>query len=212
MYRRLLFVSSKKYKLSDVEDIIKTYCFDYKIPEMLLGEIDCEAVKKIFEDAKPSNYHIYVAKKEFDETKDEKWKRKLEEYDALLSGNIIKFFNMIDGFSVRDNKVYTTKNIVNGKFYAAFFDNALTKKNGNFCNCCRRDELAEYMSDSITMFIDYDKGTSFTVTSPLVLRDNEKYVEEEAIARAEAVMESKKNMSGMISAIEDKRYCYGLYY
>lgn len=104
------------------------------------------------------------SRKEVRETKNEKYAKRLEEYHALKHGDIERYFNLQENFSVKRGKVYTTKNILNGKYkFVSFnlvsdFQKLLTKKNGNYVDVCNKEELAEVSIDSISMLFDYDNN------------------------------------------------------
>lgn len=218
MYGTLLFVSDKKYKKEKVLQIMQQYCFDYEIPEMEYGKLSDEHIVKMFNAAKPPKFMVLMAKKKLEETGSEKYKKRIEEYNALLRGDTEKYFNMQEGFSAKRGRVYTTKNLKNGKYKSISFgiDNnfkkLLTKKNGNFVDVCKKEELADYVSDSISLFFDFEHNQWHEIIRPLVVEDGEDFVYEEALKRAEQVRKSKQDMIQLFSNISPERYCYGLIY
>lgn len=218
MYGTLLFVSNKKYKKEKVLQIMQQYCFGAEIPEKEYGKITDEHIVKMFNAAKPPEFMVLMAKKKYEETKSERYRRRLEEYNALLHGDIEKYFNMQDGFSVRRGRVFTTKNLVNGKYkFISFgigddFQKLLTKKNGNAVDVCKKEELVECTLDAISMFFDYDNDHWHEIIRPLVVNDGDDFVYEEALKRAEQVKRSKLDMIELIHNISKERYCYGLAY
>lgn len=70
---------------------------------------------------------------------------------------------MQEHFSVKRGKIYTTKNLNDVKFHSVSFgigddfQKLLTKKNGNSVDVCKKEELGDYVADSISFF-DYDNN------------------------------------------------------
>ena len=218
MYGTLLFVSDKKYKKEKVLQIMQQYCFNAEIPEKEYGKLTDEHIVKMFNEAKPPEFMVLMAKKKYEETKSEKYRKKLEEYNALLRGDVEKYFNMQEGFSVKRGKVFTTKNLADGKYKTISFgigddfQKLLTNKNGNAVDICKKEELEDYVADSISLFFDYDNNKWHEIIRPLVVEDGEDFVYEEALKRAGQVRKSKQDMIELINNISPDRYCYGLIY
>lgn len=218
MYGTLLFVSNKKYKKEKVLQIMQQYCFGAEIPEKEYGKITDEHIVKMFNAAKPPEFMVLMAKKKYEETKSEKYRKRLEEYNSLLHGDIEKYFNMQDGFSVKRGKVFTTKNLADGKYKAISFgisddfQKLLTNKNGNAVDVCKKEELAECSIDSISMFFDYDNDQWHELIKPLVVADGEDFNYQEALERAKEAKKVKLGMIDKINNLDPCRYCYGLIY
>lgn len=218
MYGTLLFVSNKKYKKDKVLQIMQQYCFDYEIPEMEYGKLTDEHIIEMFNAAKPPEFMVLMAKKKLKETGSEKYKKRIEEYNALLRGDKETYFNMQEGFSVRRGKVFTTKNLKNGKYKSISFgvgkdfQKLLTKKNGSYVDVCKKEELADYVYDNISLLFDYDNNQWHEAIRPLVIADGEEFNYQEALERAKLVKESKFKMKQLIESIDSDRYCYGLIY
>lgn len=218
MYGTLLFVSNKKYKKDKVLEIMKQYCYDADIPETLFGTLNSSIVIEKFNATKPPEFMVMMAEKKYRETKSEKYAKRLEEYHALKHGDIERYYNLQENFGVRRGKVYTTKNILNGKYKSvAFsidddFQKLLTKKNGNYVDVCKKEELADYVFDSISLFFDFDHNQWHETIKPLVVNDGEDFNYQEASERAKLVKESRLKMKELINNIEPDRYCYGLLY
>lgn len=218
MYGTLLFVSDKKYKKEKVQQVMQQYCYDYQIPETLYGKFTDEHIQKIITEAQPPEFFVMMAKKKYKETKSEKYKKQLEEYDALLKRDVERYFNLQDGFRAFHGKVFTTKNLINGKYKTISFgidgdfQKLLTKKNGNDVDVCKKEELADYVFDSISLFFDFDNNEWHEIISSLVIEDGEDFNYQEAVERAKFVKESKLKMKKLIDSIEKDRYCYGLIY
>lgn len=218
MYGTLLFISNKKYKKDKVLEIMKQYCYDADIPETLFGTLNSSVVIERFNAAKPPEFMVLMAEKKYRETKSEKYAKRLEEYHALKYGDIERYFNLQENFAVKRGKVYTTKNVINGKYKSVSFNlgddfqKLLTKKNGNYVDVCKREELADYVYDSISLFFNYDNNQWHEVIRPLVIEDGENFNYQEAVERAKLVKESKFKMKQLIDSIEQDRYCYGLIY
>lgn len=216
MYGTLLFVSNKKYKKEKVLQIMQQYCFDYEIPEKEYGKLTDEHNVKMFNAAKPPEFMVLMAKKKYEETKSEKYRKRLEEYHALLHGDIEKYFNMQDGFSVKRGKVFTTKNLTDGKYKTISFgigddfQKLLTKKNGNAVDICKIAELAECSIDSISMLFDYDSNQWCELIKLLVIADGEEFYYQEALKRASNAKEIKKQMIDKFNNLDEEKYCYGL--
>lgn len=216
MYGTLLFVSNKKYKKEKVLQIMQQYCFGAEIPEKEYGKITDEHIVKMFNAAKPPEFMVLMAKKKYEETKSEKYRKKLEEYNALLRGDVEKYFNMQEGFSVKRGKVFTTKNLADGKYKAISFgisddfQKLLTNKNGNCVDVCKKAELAEGSIDSISMLFDFDNNLWFEIMQPLTIADGEDFNYQEALERAKAAKKVKLEMIDKIKNLESYRYCYGL--
>lgn len=217
MYGTLLFVSNKKYKKDKVLEIMKQHCYDADIPETLFGTLNSSVVIEKFNAAKPAEFMVIMAEKKYRETKSEKYAKRLEEYHALKHGDIERYYNLQENFGVRRGKVYTTKNILNGKYkLVAFsiddFQKLLTKKNGNCVDVCKKEELADYVYDNISLFFDYDNNQWHEVIRPLVIEDGEKFDYQQAMERATLIKESKLKMKSLVDSIDSDRYCYGLIY
>lgn len=218
MYGTLLFVSNKKYKKEKVLQIMQQYRFDYEISEMEYGKLSDEHIVEMFNAAKPPEFMVLMAKKKFKETGSEKYAKRLEEYHALKHGDIERYFNLQENFSVKRGKVYTTKNIINGKYKSVSFNlgddfqKLLTKKNGNYVDVCKREELADHVYDSISLFFDYDNNQWHEIIRPLIVSDGEEFNYQDAVKRAKLVKESKFKMKQLVDSIDSDRYCYGLIY
>lgn len=74
------------------------------------------------------------------------------------------------------------------------------------------EELADYVSDSISLLFDYDNNQWHEIIRPLVVEDGEDFVYEEALKRAEQVRKSKQDIIELIRNVAPERYCYGLIY
>lgn len=218
MYGTLLFVSDKKYKKEKVLQIMQQYCFNAEIPEKEYGRLSDEHIVKMFNAAKPPEFMVLMAKKKYEETKSEKYRKRLEEYYALSHGDIEKYFNMQDGFSVKRGKVFTTKNLVDGKYKAISFgigddfQKLLTNKNENCVDVCKKAELAEGSIDSISMLFDFDNNLWFEIMQPLTIADGEDFNYQEALERAKKAKKVKLEMIEKINSLSPDRYCYGLIY
>ena len=218
MYGTLLFLSDKKYKKEKVQQIMQQYCYDYHIPETIYGNFTDEHIQKIITDAQPPEFFVMMAKKKYKETKSEKYKKQLDEYDALLKRDVERYFNLQEGFRAFHGKVYTTKNLINGKYKSISFGNdgdfqkLLTKKSWNYVDVCRKEELAEVSRDSISMLFDYDNNEWYELMQPLVIEDGDDFNYQEAVARAEIAKKVKFEMIEKINNISLERYCYGLIY
>lgn len=215
MYGTLLFVSDKKDK---VLQIIQQYCFNAEIQEKEYGKLTDEHIIKMFNAAKPPEFMILMAKKKYKETKSEKYRKRLEEYHALSHGDIEKHFNIQDGYSVKSGKVFTTKNLADGKYKTISFgigddfQKLLTKKNGSCVDVCKKAELAEGSIDSISMHFDFDSNQWCELMKPLVIADGEEFDYQEVLKRASYAKEIKKEMIDKFSNLDGERYCYGLIY
>lgn len=218
MYGTLLFVSDKKYKKEKVLQIMQQYCFNAEIPEKEYGRLSDEHIVKMFNAAKPPEFMFLMAKKKYEETKSEKYRKKLEEYNALLRGDVEKYFNMQEGFSVKRGKVFTTKNLADGKYKAISFgisddfQKLLTNKNGNAVDVCKKAELSEGSIDSISMLFDFDNNLWFEIMQPLAIADGEDFNYQEALERAKEAKKVKLEMIEKINSLSPDRYCYGLIY
>lgn len=197
---------------------MQQYCFSAEIPEKEYGKLTDEHIIKMFNEAKPPEFMVLTAKKKYEETKSEKYKKRLEEYHALLHGDIEKYFNMQDGFSVRRGKVFTTKNLADGKYKAISFgigddfQKLLTNKNGNAVDVCKNEELAECSIDSISMLFDFDNNLWFEIMQPLAITDGEDFNYQEALERAKKAKKVKLEMIDKINNLDEEKYCYGLIY
>ena len=218
MYGTLLFVSNKKYKKDKVLQIMQQYCFDYEIPEMEYGKLTDQHIIEMFNAAKPPEFMVLMAKKKLRETGSEKYKKRIEEYNALLRGDKETYFNMQEGFSVRIGKVFTTKNLKNGKYKSISFgvgkdfQKLLTKKNGNYVDVCKKEELNDCTLDAISMFFDFDNNLWCELKKPLVVADGEDFNYREAFKRARKAKRIRKKMHDKIKSLDGGRYCYGLVY
>lgn len=132
----------------------------------------------MFNEAKPPEFMVLMAKKKYEETKNEKYRKRLEEYNALLHGDIEKYFNMQDGFSVKRGKVFTTKNLADEKYKTLSFgigddfQELLTNKNRNAVDVCK---ITECSIDSISMLFDYDSNQWCELIKSLVIVDGEEF-------------------------------------
>ncbi len=75
-----------------------------------------------------------------------------------------------------------------------------------------KEELADYVFDSISLFFDFDNNEWHEIIRPLVIEDGEDFNYQEAVERAKFVKESKLKMKKLVDSIEKDRYCYGLIY
>lgn len=214
MYGTLLFVSNKKYKKDKVLEILQKHCYDADIPETVFGKLNSDIVMERFNAAKPPKFLELMTEKKYRETKNEKYAKRLEEYHALRYGDVERYYNMQSDFSVKKGKVYTTKNILGGKYTSIGFptDKVLYSKKGNYVDVCKKEEMSENSYDIFSMFFDYDNNKWIKLKQALVVADGEDFDYQEALKEARKAKRIRKKMHDTIKDLDGARYCYGLIY
>lgn len=165
MWGNLLFISEKNYN-EDVEAFVKKldeYSFLRDIPETYYKDLDDPEIVEWYENEKLHilRTSLFSKKKACKTSNSNISESQKKKYELIKANDMAGYINLLPEYNVRDGKIYTTRNYIDGlfDFCSDPIRDLIKTKSGTFVSDCQLKDANFNSFDWVTLMINEVNNT-----------------------------------------------------